>query len=133
MNATERRACLATLFWSQRTFADAIGWDEGTVRRWLRDRGEAPPEVDAWLKRRADAMEADRAPVKGMVPAPGAPTASWQWLRPDGTPADPTAQTEPLTRGQQIVARYQESLIAEPCELAEAIDRAIWDAVGAGP
>lgn len=38
---------------------------------------------------------------------------------------DPTAQTEPLTKGQQIVADYESSMIAEPCELAEAIDAAL--------
>ena len=35
---------------------------------------------------------------------------------------DPTAQTLPLTRGQQIVADYEMDIIAEPCELAQAID-----------
>lgn len=39
--------------------------------------------------------------------------------------SDPTAQTEPLTRGQQIVADYESSMIAEPCELAAAIDQAL--------
>ena len=42
---------------------------------------------------------------------------------------DPTAQTEPLTIGQKIVADYETSLIAEPCELAAAIDEAIAAAV----
>lgn len=38
---------------------------------------------------------------------------------------DPTAQTEPLTEGQKIVAAYEADTIAEPCELAAAIDKAI--------
>lgn len=42
---------------------------------------------------------------------------------------EPTAQTEPLTIGQQIVADYEMDLIAEPCELAAAIDTAIATAV----
>lgn len=42
---------------------------------------------------------------------------------------DPTAQTEPLTIGQQIVADYENDMIAEPCELAAAIDIAIATAV----
>jgi hypothetical protein len=40
---------------------------------------------------------------------------------------DPTAQTEPLTEGQSIVAKW-ESLTcpwSEPADLAEAIDEAI--------
>jgi hypothetical protein len=36
---------------------------------------------------------------------------------------DPTAMTEPLTTGQRLVADWQAELIAEPCELAAAIDR----------
>ena len=38
---------------------------------------------------------------------------------------DPTAQTEPLTIGQRIVSAYEQNMIAEPCELAEEIDKAI--------
>lgn len=38
---------------------------------------------------------------------------------------DPTAMTEPLTQGQQIVAAYERDTVAEPCELAEMIDVAI--------
>lgn len=46
----------------------------------------------------------------------------------DNKPAqitDPTAMTGPLTIGQQIVATYEGDMIAEPCELAAAIDTAI--------
>jgi hypothetical protein len=39
--------------------------------------------------------------------------------------ADPTAQTESLTTGQRIVTDYERNLIAEPCELAAAIDEAL--------
>ena len=38
---------------------------------------------------------------------------------------DPTAQTEPLTTGQRLVSEWERDIIAEPCELAEAIDAAI--------
>lgn len=44
-------------------------------------------------------------------------------------PPDPTAQTEPLTTGQRIVAAHESSLIAEPCELAAAIDGALYEVV----
>ena len=47
MTPTRRRECLALLRWTQRGFAAVIGWDEGTVRRWLRDGGEAPAEIDS--------------------------------------------------------------------------------------
>jgi transcriptional regulator with XRE-family HTH domain len=46
---TERRAALRSIGWTQRGLADRLGWDEGTVRRWMRDGGEAPPDVDRWL------------------------------------------------------------------------------------
>jgi transcriptional regulator with XRE-family HTH domain len=49
MTPTERRAALQSIGWSQRGLADRLGWDEGTVRRWMRDGGEAPAEVDRWL------------------------------------------------------------------------------------
>lgn len=38
---------------------------------------------------------------------------------------DPTAQTEPLTIGQRIVADWESSIFGEPCDLAEVIDKAI--------
>jgi len=41
---------------------------------------------------------------------------------------DPTAQTEPLTEGQKIVADWEQDLIAEPCNLAMAIDMALIEA-----
>jgi hypothetical protein len=47
---------------------------------------------------------------------------------PKDMPPDPTAQSEPLTIGQQIVASWETDAIAEPCELAGAIDRAIREA-----
>lgn len=54
---------------------------------------------------------------------------TWLWTLTDGSPVDPTAQAGPVTKGQQIVADYEMDVIAEPRELAEAIDRAIWEAV----
>lgn len=68
MTPTRRRECLAVLRWTQRNFARAVEWDEGTVRRWLRVGGDAPPEVDAWLERRAQAMAADPPPVRRSAP-----------------------------------------------------------------
>ena len=64
MTPTRRREYLALLRWTQRGFAAVIGWDEGTVRRWLRDGGEAPAEIDAWLERRAVAMADDPPPTR---------------------------------------------------------------------
>jgi transcriptional regulator with XRE-family HTH domain len=49
MTPTERRAALQAIGWSQRGLADRLQWDEGTVRRWMRDGGEAPPDIDRWL------------------------------------------------------------------------------------
>jgi transcriptional regulator with XRE-family HTH domain len=49
MTPTERRASLQAIGWTQRGLADRLGWDEGTVRRWMRDGGQAPLEVDQWL------------------------------------------------------------------------------------
>jgi hypothetical protein len=54
MTPTERRECLNLLHWSQRGLADVLGWDESTVRRWMRNDGEAPAEIDDWLARLAD-------------------------------------------------------------------------------
>jgi transcriptional regulator with XRE-family HTH domain len=53
MSPTERRAAIAAIGWSQRGLADRLGFDEGWVRRWMRDGCEAPPEVDAWLAKLA--------------------------------------------------------------------------------
>jgi hypothetical protein len=64
LTPTRRRECLALLRWTQRGLAAVIGWDEGTVRRWLRHDGEAPAEIDAWLERRAQAMADDPPPVR---------------------------------------------------------------------
>lgn len=48
---------------------------------------------------------------------------SMPWAYAD--PRDDTAQTGSLAVGQQIVANYEKDLIAEPRELAAAIDRAL--------
>lgn len=42
-----------------------------------------------------------------------------------GIAHDPTAQTEPLTTGQQIVSWWEKSTVSEPCELAQKIDGAL--------
>jgi transcriptional regulator with XRE-family HTH domain len=49
MSPTERRESLQAIGWTQRGLADRLGWDEGTVRRWMRVGGEAPADVDQWL------------------------------------------------------------------------------------
>jgi hypothetical protein len=64
MNPTRRRWCIERLGWSQRGLAAFLGFDESTVRRWMRDGSDAPPEVDAWLERRAQAMVDDPPPVR---------------------------------------------------------------------
>ena len=63
LTTTTRRECLRALHWSQRMLAGILGMDERTVRRtFQRDDCDLPAEVDAWLKRRADAMLADPPP-----------------------------------------------------------------------
>jgi transcriptional regulator with XRE-family HTH domain len=64
MTPTDRRIALAAIGWTQRGLADRLGWDEGTVRRWMRDGGEAPAEVDAWLGRVAAFHQAHPPPGK---------------------------------------------------------------------
>ena len=64
MTPTRRRECLDILRWSQRRFAEVIGWDEGTVRKWLRGTAEPPADIDAWLERRAVAMAGGSVPVR---------------------------------------------------------------------
>ena len=53
MTPSIRQACLALLRWSQRGLAEALGYDESTVRVWMRGGGKPPPEVDAWLEKLA--------------------------------------------------------------------------------
>ncbi len=50
----------------------------------------------------------------------------------DGTAKDPTAKGPNLTAGQQIVAKWESDKIAEPCELAAMIDRALMAAIQNG-
>lgn len=49
LSPTERRAALDAAGWSQRELARLLGMPDGTVRSWMRGRGDAPAEVDAWL------------------------------------------------------------------------------------
>jgi hypothetical protein len=62
MTPTERRAALAAIGWTQRGLAAELDRDEGTVRRWMRKEGEAPPEVDAWLTTLAEFHRQHPAP-----------------------------------------------------------------------
>jgi ribosome-binding protein aMBF1 (putative translation factor) len=64
MTPTQRRTALQTIGWSQRGLAARLGWDDGTVRRWLRQDGIAPADVDTWLERLAEAHAANPAPVR---------------------------------------------------------------------
>jgi DNA-binding transcriptional regulator YiaG len=65
MTPTEFRECLAVLHWSQRGFADALGWSEGTVRGWARGTYPIPPEIAGWLQRARKWIEAHPLPRKG--------------------------------------------------------------------
>ena len=56
------RACLDALFWSGRLLAALLDIDERQVRRWASGQYEIPPDIAAWLERRAQAMEADPPP-----------------------------------------------------------------------
>ena len=62
MTPTGRRDCLDRLSLSQHRLAALLEVGERTVRDWMTGRREAPPEIDEWLQRRADAMEADPPP-----------------------------------------------------------------------
>ncbi len=64
MTPTERRTALQTIGWSQRGLADRLGWDEGTVRRWMRVGGDAPAGVDDWLAELARCHTANPAPQR---------------------------------------------------------------------
>lgn len=64
MTPTQRRECLVALHWSQRGLADVLGWDESTVRRWMRNGGEAPAEIDDWLEKLAGFHMAHPPPVR---------------------------------------------------------------------
>lgn len=64
MTPTRRRECLEILHWSQRGFAEVIGWDEGTVRRWMREGGEAPADIDEALETLAAFHEAHPLPQR---------------------------------------------------------------------
>jgi hypothetical protein len=55
--------------WTQRGLADRLGWDEGTGRRWMRDGGEAPPEVDRWLATLARFHDQHPAPERVRNPS----------------------------------------------------------------
>ncbi len=68
MTPAERRSALAAIGWTQRGLADRLGWDEGTVRRWMRDGGEAPPDVDAWLAALAAFHAAHPPPARATAP-----------------------------------------------------------------
>lgn len=64
MTPTRRRECLEALHWSQRCLADVLGWDESTVRRWMRNGGEAPAEIDDWLEALANFHRAHPPPMR---------------------------------------------------------------------
>ena len=53
MNATELRACLDALGWSQGWLADYLGINPVTVQRWAQDKAPIPAHVAAWIRARA--------------------------------------------------------------------------------
>lgn len=61
MDATEIRACLVLLSWSQRQLAEVLQVDEGTVRKWARNRQPLPAALAPWLRRLAK-VHADNPP-----------------------------------------------------------------------
>lgn len=69
MTPTTFRANLDTLGWSIRGLARILGRPQRTVQSWF-ERNTTPPEVLAWLQRRADA----HAAAMRDDPPPGAHT-----------------------------------------------------------
>jgi transcriptional regulator with XRE-family HTH domain len=65
MTPAALRSALASLRWSQRGLAAALGRDEGTVRQWLRGAVTVPPEVAAWLEAAAAWHAANPPPSRG--------------------------------------------------------------------
>lgn len=63
MTPTRRRECLALLRWTQRGFAAVIGWDEGTVRRWLSGALAVPQWVPLALAGLKRLQEATQSPL----------------------------------------------------------------------
>lgn len=87
-------------------------------------------ETDAGTRKRltvGELRELFHEPEWIMDAAQWPPRATPYERRFSTMPTDPTAQTEPLTIGQQVVAAWETDAIAEPCELAAAIDMAIRD------
>lgn len=64
MTPAALRAALAGLRWSQTTLADALGCSPTLVYRWTSGAYPVPPEIAAWLARRA-ASEARDPPPQG--------------------------------------------------------------------
>lgn len=98
-----------------------------------RDRDEAERKARGLLSRECDDVSnASREVLEQYDPeAALAPVAqAGERVSPEFREAwlaknDPIAQSEPLTPGQQIVADYENDMIAEPCELAMSIDAAL--------
>lgn len=58
----EIRKALITLGWSHSQFATRVGWSEGMVRHWMSGKFVIPPDVEAWLLRRAQSLRDDPPP-----------------------------------------------------------------------
>lgn len=69
MTPATLRACLASLRWTQRGLAAALGVQERQVRRWATG-ARVPPAVADWLARAAAWHEANPPPA---APTPATP------------------------------------------------------------
>jgi hypothetical protein len=79
LTTTQRREYLDYLGWTQRYYAARIGWNESTVRRWMRDHeADVPPEIDAWLQRHGEALKADPPPIVAHKRGPNPGSATGQ-------------------------------------------------------
>jgi DNA-binding transcriptional regulator YiaG len=50
MDATELRACMAAIGWSQQDLARVLHRAHGTIRQWARDARPIPLRVAKWLR-----------------------------------------------------------------------------------
>ena len=64
LSPSEIRAAAEAIGWSMRQLATRIGYDESTVRLWLRGGARVPPDVAAWLLRQAERITADPPPIR---------------------------------------------------------------------
>lgn len=78
MTPDEYLAALRVLHWTPSDLAHHLGWPVDRVRNWHRPRYRVPPNVAAWLARRAAAHQAmlqDDPPPTDSVQSTPTPTA----------------------------------------------------------